>query len=64
MSEQKNKEVVNEAQETRPVERETWEPMKLEYVGNVGEVLQGGRGKLSLRGGDPGEPRKQKGGHD
>jgi hypothetical protein len=39
----------------------TWEPMELTYVGHVGEVLQVGMGKLSMSGGDPGEPRKQKG---
>ena len=38
-----------------------WEPMQLTYVGNVGDVLQVGGGKLSMACGDPGEPRKPKG---
>lgn len=38
-----------------------WEPMKLTYVGHVGEIVQQGGGKLSLTGGDPGEPRKPRG---
>jgi hypothetical protein len=37
------------------------EPMELTYVGHVGEILQLGGGKLSMSGGDPGEPRKPKG---
>jgi hypothetical protein len=32
--------------------------MQLRYVGHIGEIVQHGRGKLSLSGGDPGEPRK------
>ena len=39
--------------------KKTWEPMKLARVGHVGEVVQGGGGKLSPAGGDPGEMRKQ-----
>ncbi len=38
-----------------------WEPPTLIYVGNVGDVLQRGGGKLSATGGDPGEPRKERG---
>jgi hypothetical protein len=38
-----------------------WEPMTVTYVGNVGEVLLQGGGKLSPCNGDPGEPRKPKG---
>lgn len=37
----------------------TWEPMKLTYVGHVGDVVQQGGGKLTPAGGDPGEMRKQ-----
>jgi hypothetical protein len=41
----------------------SWEPMRLTYVGEVGEVLRGGGGKLSTSPGDPGEPmRKPPGG--
>jgi hypothetical protein len=42
--------------------RKDFEPMKVAEVGHVAEVLEGGGGKLSVAGGDPGEGRKQKGG--
>ena len=42
--------------------RKDFEPMEVAEVGHVGEVLEGGGGKLSLVGGDPGENRKQQGG--
>jgi hypothetical protein len=38
-----------------------WRDPSLKYVGQVGEVLQGGGGKLSTSGGDPGDNRKQSG---
>jgi hypothetical protein len=41
--------------------KKDWEPMRLQYVGHVGEVIQGGEGKLSPPTADPGEPRKPKG---
>jgi hypothetical protein len=41
--------------------RETWEPMKASDVGHVGEVLQGGGGKLSPTAEDTGDIRKPKG---
>jgi hypothetical protein len=41
--------------------RQAWEFMKLTYVGHIREVVQLGGGKLSTTGGDPGEPRKQRG---
>ncbi len=41
--------------------RQAWELMKLTYVGHIREVVQLGGGKLSTTGGDPGEPRKQRG---
>jgi hypothetical protein len=28
-------------------EKKPWEPMKLTYVGDVGEIIQGGQGKTS-----------------
>jgi hypothetical protein len=40
--------------------KRTWEPMQLKHVGHVGQIIQGGGGKLSLTGGDPGESRKEK----
>ena len=43
-------------------EKRSWEPIKLRYVGNVGDVLRGGGGKLSTTGGDTGDTRKPKGG--
>jgi hypothetical protein len=36
--------------------------MQLRFVGNLPDVVQGGGGKLSVVGGDPGESRKQSGG--
>lgn len=41
--------------------KKTWEPMQVKYVGQVRDVVQVGLGKLSLMGGDPGEPRKPRG---
>ena len=46
----------------RVATRQPWEPMKLTYSGDVGKIIQGGGGKLSLTGGDPGESRKERGG--
>jgi hypothetical protein len=47
-----------------PKKQETkkdWEPMKATEVGHVGEVLQGGGGKLSVVAADSGDSRKPKG---
>src|SRR5262249_53192668 len=41
--------------------RSAWEPMALSYVGHIADILRFGDGKLSVTGGDPGEPKKQKG---
>jgi hypothetical protein len=38
--------------------KQTWEPIRLHYVGQLGKVLRGGGGKLSTSAGDTGEPRK------
>ena len=35
--------------------------MQLTYVGHVAEIVQGGGGKLSTTGGDPGDDRKPSG---
>ena len=43
------------------VQRKSWVQPSLEYVGHVGEILQGGGGKLTPAGGDPGDTRKPKG---
>jgi hypothetical protein len=40
--------------------RRPWESPVLKTVGTVAEIVRGGVGKLSLTGGDPDEPRKQK----
>jgi hypothetical protein len=46
------------------MERRPWSPMQVTRVGTVADVLRmPGLGKLSLVGGDPGDPRKPKG-HD
>lgn len=39
-----------------------WEPMQLRPLGRATSLIQAGGGKMSLRGGDPGDMRKQKGG--
>lgn len=42
--------------------RKDFEPMKVAEVGHVGEVLEGGGGKLSIQAADSGDaPRKPKG---
>jgi hypothetical protein len=41
--------------------RKEYEPMKVTEVGHVGEVLQGGGGKLSPTAADSGDNRKPKG---
>lgn len=42
--------------------RRPWEPPTVKALKTVGELLQGGGGKLSTTGGDAGEPtRKPKG---
>ena len=38
-----------------------WKPMEVKLVGQVRDVVLRGGGKLSLVGGDPGEPRKPSG---
>ena len=45
---------------TQSHNRQTWERPVLTYVGNVGEVLQAGGGKLTPSPSDPGEVRKPK----
>ena len=52
----------NTEQSTRDAGKRTWTQPTLKYVGNVGEVLQGGGGKLTPSPGDPGESRKPSGG--
>ena len=42
-------------------DRRRWERPHLKMVGTIGEVLQGGGGKLSTIGGDPGDNRKPSG---
>jgi hypothetical protein len=41
-----------------------WEAMTLTDLGDIRSVIQGGGGKLSTPGGDPGENRKPSGGGD
>ena len=42
-------------------EKQRWTPPTLKYVGNVGDVLQGGGGKLSPSDADTGDNRKPPG---
>jgi hypothetical protein len=41
---------------TRKDELKLWEEPTVTFAGHVGEVVQGGGGKLSTDPGDPGEP--------
>lgn len=43
----------------REMPRERWQKPSIRTVGSVNDVLQGGGGKLSSSGGDPGETRKE-----
>jgi hypothetical protein len=42
-------------------DREPFEPMEVTDVGHVGDILQGGGGKLSVVASDSGDVRKPKG---
>jgi hypothetical protein len=48
------------SQDRPSTEKAPWEPMMLTDAGSVSEIIQIGQGKLSLTGGDPGEPKKEK----
>lgn len=41
------------------MEKQSWQKMELSYLGDAAELIQGGGGKLTPVGGDPGEHRKQ-----
>jgi hypothetical protein len=43
------------------MEKREWEPMRLTDVGHVGEIVQGGGGKLSPETHDVGDSRKPPG---
>jgi hypothetical protein len=52
----------NEKEERVPnATRQTWTRPTLKYVGNVGDVLQGGGGKLTPSPADTGDSRKPPG---
>jgi hypothetical protein len=42
-------------------QKKNWCSMQINNVGNLTDIVQGGGGKLSLTGGDPGDPRKPRG---
>ena len=42
-------------------DRRPWQTPEMVAVGTINQVLQGGGGKLSRTGGDPGDTRKQVG---
>jgi hypothetical protein len=48
----------NEQNPTQTPAKKSWVKPELKYVGHVGEVLQGGGGKLTPAPSDPGESRK------
>jgi hypothetical protein len=47
--------------ESSSSQRQSWEPMTLKYVGDAGELLEGGTGKTSPVPTDPGEIFKEPG---
>jgi hypothetical protein len=50
----------NDDTDGRPSRRK-WDPPRLTPVGHVGNVLQGGEGKITTMTGDPGDPKKPSG---
>ncbi|MDR1991104.1 MAG: hypothetical protein LBQ09_12870 [Acidobacteriaceae bacterium] len=52
---------LNNQNETSKSMKKTWTKPELKYVGHVGDVLQGGGGKLTPSPADPGESRKPSG---
>jgi hypothetical protein len=42
--------------------KKDWKTMTLAYVGEAKDVVQGGSGKITATGGDPGDTRKPSGG--
>jgi hypothetical protein len=49
----------NEERRRQPADQKaSWQSMKIDYVGNVGELVLGGSGKFSTSPSDPGENRK------
>jgi hypothetical protein len=42
--------------------KKRWENMKMSHLGDIGTLVQGGGGKLTSSGTDPGESRKVRGG--
>ena len=40
--------------------KKSWEGMKVSFLGKASALIKSGMGKLSVTGGDPGEPKKQK----
>ena len=62
LDKEKEKSTLNENSKSPDQEgRQAWEPMRIALIGNIGEVVQGGGGKLSSVGTDPGESRKTTG---
>ena len=49
------------ANESSPAAKAPWEPLERSFVGDVGDVVRGGGGKLSPSTADPGDPNKPQG---
>lgn len=45
-----------------PSAKQPWEPMQVTPLGHIGDVLQGGGGKLPINSQDSGDTRKPPGG--
>jgi hypothetical protein len=65
MPERHEEQVMNETRRKRTdgtrQPKAPWQPMRLTYLGDIAKLVQGGGGKLSLAGGDPGDYRKPPG---
>lgn len=46
-------------QKEKSEKKKKWAPMQIKSLGKATDLIQGGGGKLSLAGGDPGEGKKQ-----
>jgi hypothetical protein len=51
----------SQAETAAPAERQPWSPMEVQFLGDLAELVQGGGGKMSTVGDDPGENRKTMG---
>jgi hypothetical protein len=51
-------ESMKEKKSSTALQSKQWQPMKLNYLGRISDIVQVGGGKLTPPSVDPGEPRK------